>query len=338
MRGGDVVERIASSGVLRVVMLGLLAAGSGPGCAETIQSSLQDGLLNVAKVAKVATRKAHVASVTVVDERDPEELELQKPAARYALFVGFYFQGNEGDLRPAARWISADTRTELSSLIRSALRRSELLTADRSGPAFSVRIVLKHLYSFRHMSYDFGFFFTGGYASVTTFHPYGFAAAEVVVTDAQGRTVGVRRVTGTSEVGVSLDGTSLSFRGSMAAADLAGNIVKATEAILADQPMAAPLPMADAPTFFIARAIPEGPYLEVAGIDFETGNVTSDLLVPRTMEPYSAVDEWVVDPYGGTPFMMAQDDYENLVRRLQQRYSVRYTTSVRVARFLGVRR
>lgn len=314
------------------------------GCAEKIQSSLLDAPL---EIAKLNTRATRISNITVVDERPAEELEQQSVSVRYALFLGFYFQGAEGDLRPAAKWYSPDTLGEMKTVVKKALRQSELFDTGEQEDTVSVQIKLKHLYAFSHYTYDFGYLLTSAYVSITDYHSYGFAAADLLVYDSNGKIIGRRTVTGTSEI-ESLNGTqkererenqSMSSLAGLAAANMASNITKAIEAIIADRPLATPQPIAaDASTFYICRAISEGPYMEVAGVDYETGTVTADSIVPRTVEPFSAVDEWVVDPYGGTQFLMASEDYDNLIRKLEQKYEVGYFNNVRVARFLGLKR
>jgi len=120
-----------------------------------------------------------------------------------------------------------------------------------------------------------------------------------------------------------------------AVADLARNVVRAVEPMLAPYPASTEVPAESAKVFFLVRAIPEGPFLEIAGIDYETGEVISDVVVPRRMEPYSAIGEWVVDPYFGGKSRLTPDEYDALIEKLRKKYDVQYVSDVRTAHFLG---
>ena len=120
-----------------------------------------------------------------------------------------------------------------------------------------------------------------------------------------------------------------------AAARLASNAVRAVEPMVATFPLQNPIPIDRTNMFFIARAVEEAPFLEIAGVNIDTGQIVSDGIVPQRMEAYSAIDEWVVDPYYGGQVRLSPADYDRLVRRLQQRYDVRYVNDVRTAHFFG---
>jgi hypothetical protein len=318
---------------LRRAFLTLLtmACGLSAGCSRPAQRSLVDGGL---RSFTAAPRTAHIRWINVADERPDMELGELKPETHY-MVPPFVFS-KAGHLRPDAGLYSSDPSAELTALVRQSLDKSKLMSDDADDSALRLTINLKHLYGISYRSS----FWTFNYTRVEQFSQYGYAAAEVVLSDATNKTLGTRQVVGAflpdAEMREKSMTDALTLVAVKAAGDLARNIVRAVEPLLAPFPEADEVPAVSAKIFFLARAVPEAPFLEVAGVDYESGEVVSDVVVPRVMEPCSAPDEWVVDPYFGGKARLTQPEYEALVDKLRAKYDVRYVSDVRTAHFLGV--
>jgi hypothetical protein len=332
-----------------VTFLALALAGAG--CAP-MQRSLRD-----ASVAAIPAgeRAAHLGAVEVIDARPPDELRELTPDVRYVVPLIVWNQwATEGHLRPEARLYSPDTARELSLVVTDAFAKSGIASSDGAGPAFRLEIKLRHLYGITHASQIAIATIGAASTAVRTFAPYGYAAAEVTVLDGQGHVIGSRSVVGAFDPNLSdLSGggqlsaknvtDELTAAAVQASGSLATNIVRAVEPMLGRYPARKPFDPQAVSTFFICRPVREGAFLEVASVRIDTGEILEDVVVPRWMEPYAAVDEWVVDPYlrggaGRGGVRLTQEEYEQLVARLQERYDVRYVSDVRTAHFFGAKR
>lgn len=324
-----------------IIMLFVLTLG----CVKPIQRSLTDAGL---ETLNTMSRKAHVANIDVVDKRPPDELESLSPEYAYVIFLLIWFQSyQEGHVRPEAELYSKDVVKEMQTLLRRAIDKSRLFTPGEGEP-LTLKVELKHLYGISHAA--IAMIATSGVATSTTrtFAPYGFASAHVELLDSFGAKLVDREVIGYFDPNINhiLGGgtaQSVSFTDSLthaavqAAGHLAGNIVKAIEPAVSQYPVVAgSTPVENSSTFFIARHTEEGPFVEIAGINYETGEIISVNVIPRWMEPFSGINEWVVDPYFGGQVRLTPEEYDKLVKRLQKKYRVRYTTDIRVAHFFGV--
>lgn len=306
------------------------ACGLSVGCSRPLQRSLEQG---ESKTLAMAPREAHIQSIDVVDERPASELGELSPTTRYAV-PPFVFS-KAGHLRAESRLYSTDLERELTGLLKQTFDRSKLLSPEDQENGLRLTIRIRHLYGISYKSS----LVMPNFSRVRQFSQYGYAAAEVVLSDASGKPIGTRQV-----VGVAIpDGPvqeksvtdALTLMAVKATADLARNVVRAVEPMLAPYPASNEIPVESAKVFFIVRAIPEGPFLEVAGIDHESGEVVSDVVIPRRMEPCSPTGEWVVDPYFGGQARLTPEEYDALVERLRKKYDVRYVNDVRTAHFLG---
>lgn len=318
---------------LRRAFLTLLtmACGLSAGCSRPVQRSLAEAGL---RSFTAAPRTALIRWINVADERPDAELGELQPATRY-MVPPFVFS-KAGHLRPDAALYSSDPAAELTALVRRSFDKSKLLSTDSDDSALRLTINLKHLYGVSYRSS----YVTVNYTRVEQFSQYGYAAAEVVLSDATNKVLGTRQVVGAflpdGEMKEKSMTDALTLVAVNAAGDLARNIVRAVEPMLAPFPAADEVPAVSAKIFFLARAVPEAPFLEVAGVDYESGEIVSDVVVPRAMEPCSAPNEWVVDPYFGGKARLNQTEYDALVEKLRAKYDVRYVSDVRTAHFLGV--
>ncbi|APR78215.1 Hypothetical protein A7982_03562 [Minicystis rosea] len=323
---------------------GILLGGALCGCTEPIHRSLSEG---IPVPVPAAPRKAHVASIEVLDERPSGELSSISPGLIYLVpLVIFNVWASEGDVRPEAELYTPDLRGEMRARIEDAIKEGHLFGGKGAGPGLRVQVKVKHLYGVTHAS-KFSLLIPG-FSSTTerTFAPYGYAAAEVRLSEASGRVIGTRQITG-SYIAAATDLKNdpkarrtinlLTLAAVYAASDLSANIVRAIEPMVADVPAEEHLDLDALKTFVLARAAPEGPFLELAAIDYESGKVVADKVVPRWMEPYSPIDEWVVDPYLGSNSRLTPEKYRGLIEHLAKRYDVRFVKDVRVAHFFGVK-
>lgn len=309
-----------------IALTGALATG----CGHPLQRSLEQGGV---KTLTMVPREAHIRWIDLEDERPASELGELEPVTRYVV-PPFAFS-SAGHLRADASLYSSDLPMELPALLRQTFDRSKLLSPGDAASGARLTIRLKHLYGISYRST----FFTLNFTKVTQFSQYGYAAAEVVLSDASHKIIGTRQVVGTFLPDGAMKEKSMTDALTLvavnAASDLARNIVRAVEPMLAPYPAATQIPALTASIFFLVRPIPEGPFLEIAGVDFASGEVVSSVVVPRRMEPCSTPGEWVVDPYFGGKARLTPDEYDALVDRLRQKYDVRYVSDVRTAHFLG---
>ena len=308
-----------------------LVCALGTGCSRPVQRSLVDGGL---RSFMSAPREAHIRWINVADERPESELGELEPSLHYGVPPFFYEKA--GYQRPDAKLYSDDVSSQLTAVLRQAFDKSKLLSPADDDSGLRLTINLKHLYGVAYKST----YVVPNFSRVQQFPGYGYAAAEVVLSDAANKTIGTRQVVGRFLPDPAMREKSMTDALTLvavhAAADLARNIVRAVEPMLAPYPAVDEVPAVSAKIFFLARAVPEGAFLEIAGVDYETGEIVSDVLVPRSMEPYSATDEWVVDPYFGGKARLTQTEYDALVEKLRRKYDVRYVSDVRTAHFLGV--
>jgi hypothetical protein len=319
------------------------------GCLELPRPTLQDGPIDEIILGR---RPIHLAAVEVTDARPADELLPLSPQVRYVVPLVVWNQwATEGHERPDAATYTEDLRADMTALVKRAFAGSALFPAPASGAALRVKLRINHLYGVTHRTSTSYYPLVYASFSKRTFGTYGYAQAHLEVVDGAGRVLGTREVVGTFDPNLrdivspgtggveTMRGRPLLARAAaMAAGNLASNVVRAVDLIVASHARPAPLAVDAMKTFFLARAVTEGPFLEVAEVDFETGKVVSDVVVPRWMEPYSAINEWVVDPYHGGQERLTQDEYDALVRRLQTTYDVRYVTDARSAHFFGVKR
>jgi hypothetical protein len=343
MRVSEVTS--GASGAWAVALAALFLSG----CLELPRPTLQDGPIDEMILARRALR---LADVEVTDARPADELLPLSPAVRYVIPLVLWNQwATEGNLRPDAATYTEDLRGDMTALVRQAFTGSGSFATQGSGEALRIKLRINHLYGVTHDSSTS--YYPLVYASFNkrTFGAYGYAEAHLEVASAAGRVLGTREVVGffdpnLSDLVARGAGGMITLRvrpvlahaAAMAAGNLASNVVLAVDLIVAGHPRPTPLAVETMKTFFLVRAVPEGPFLEVAGVDIETGKVLSDVIVPRWMEPYSAINEWIVDPYHGGQERLTQDEYDALVQRLQATYDVRYVTDARSAHFFGVKR
>jgi hypothetical protein len=320
----------------------LLAAG--PACVRPVQRSLLEAGL---QKLDTASRKVHIARIDVVDARSPDELEALTPDVSYVIFLVLWYQHyREGHVRPEAELYSRDAAGEMKTLLKRAIDKSGLFTPGE-GEGLTLKVELKHLYGISHAADVMIATAGAAVASTRTFAAYGFAGARIKVLDSFGAQLVDREVIGYFDPNLNdlMGGgiaQSVSFTDMLthaavqAAGHLAGNIVKAIEPAVDHFPaLQGPAPVERCSVFYIARAVDEGPFLEIAGVNYETGEIMSVNVVVRWMEPFSATGEWVVDPYSGGQVRLTPEEYNTLVRRLKHKYKVDYATHVRTAHFFG---
>jgi hypothetical protein len=318
----------------RLSILALLAAACGllTGCgASPLQRSIGDGGL---RKITMAPREAHLESIEVVDERPASELDALKPEAKYVI-PPFWFS-RAGHQRAEARLYSADVRAELAATVKQTFDKSHLFSPGDHESGVRLTIKLKQLHGISYNATEMA----ANYTRVTQFACYGYAAAEVVLSDAANKPLATRQVVGMFLPDPSIMSASmtdaLTLVAVKAASDLARNVVRTVEPMLAAYPASTEVQSDTSKVFFLARATAEAPFLEIAGIDYESGEITSDVVVRRRMEAYGALDEWVVDPYFGGKARLTPEEYDALIEKLRKKYDVRYVSDVRTAHFLGV--
>lgn len=339
--------KVAARGAWAIALAAVFLVG----CLPLPHPTLQDGKIDEVLLGRRAIR---LAGVEVTDARPAEELLPLSAKVRYVVPLVLWNQwASEGHLRPDAALYTKDLGGDMTALVNRAFAGSGLFAPEGKGEALHIKLRINHLYGVTHLA-STNYLSVFGSLRTRTFGAYGYAEAHIEVADAAGRVIGTREVVGTFDPNLrdlaapglggmvavaALRGRPLLVRAAAeAAGNLASNVVRAVDLIVADYRRPTPLAVEAMKTFFIARAVPEGPFIEVAEVDIDTGKIVSDAVVPRWMEPYSAINEWVVDPYHGGHVRLTQDEYDALVRRLKVTYDVRYVTDVRAAHFFGVTR
>lgn len=318
------------------------------GCVVPVQRSLTEGSLPRLDIGRHEVR---IEKIEVVDQRDPMELSELRPQLEYFVPLWLlltHFQSSVGPVRPPAELYSLDPTGEFESVVKTALQKSGLQADDAAAVPLTLKVRLTHLYGITHMESSLFWVFSSAVSVQRTFAPYGYAAAEIELLESGGRTLGTRAVYGyfdpnlmdtlqSGPIGVMSVPDKLTAAAVSAANDLAANIVRAVETLVGDYPLVPPIDMANVSVFYLARPTADGQHLEVAGVRIDTGEIISDSISRRWMEPYSGVNEWVVDPYHGGQRRLSDEQYRALVQRLQERYNVAFVDNVRVARFMGAK-
>jgi hypothetical protein len=284
---------------------------------------------------------ATIAQVQVKDLRPIEEDEDLHAKMRYFVPALIWWQwATEGNVRPDAEYYSKDIPGEMQQLLEKALINSGLMVAQSAASAtrLTLSVEILHLYGVTHVSSRAIVTYAAASNSVRKFHPYGFAAARIILKDSTGGTVAERYVSGYSSdtySGEREDLTNqLTFATLEASGNLASNIVRALDPVFSLQ--GGPTSWNPAiSAFVISRATKNGLQIERAVIDFQSGVILTSEILQRKREPFAAVDEWVVDPYQGGESMLRPQDYDTLINRLKTAYDVRYLTNVRVAHIFG---
>jgi hypothetical protein len=334
------------SRIIRLAVLPALLAG----CVGPVQRALTEGTLD--KIT-IAPRQVRIVSVEVTDERPPAELEELTPDTRFFIPAIVWWQHlRQGHRRPPANLYSLNPVAELRQVVEHAVNTAGIGPSSGAGPALRLRVRLQHLYGVTHSWESFAVVYllagAAAVSSIRTFAPYGYASGVAELYEEGGRLVGQRAVHGYFEpnlhhlMGASAAGKlltdKLTFAAVQAAAHLAGNVVRAVEPLLGRFAPARPMATDTCSTFFLTRHTPDGLFLEVAAVNVETGEIISDVVERRWMEPYAGVDEWVIDPYHGGNQRLTQQEYATLVERLKGKYEVRWSRDVRVAHFFGVKK
>lgn len=281
------------------------------GCSTTVTSDL-----NPAQVEKlpVEARKVSFSSIEIVDARPAEELQPLATKIRYLIPALFWIQWfEEGNSVSPPDLAPTDMTGSFEQTLRRTLAENKMSDEDKDGcKKLALKVEITHLYKTVHAS-SFGLFVvSGGMFSARTFEPFVFAAARVTVADEDGRVIGSRYVSGTYEPPHELFLNCLAAQGAIAqeaaptdgaeacaAGKLAGNIVKAVEPMLADWPLMRPPPAEKRGSFTVARVTADRLYLERATINYQDGQILFSAVYKHWMEPFAAVNEWVVDPYQG---------------------------------------
>jgi len=258
-------------------------------------------------------------------------------------------------LRPDAKYYSKNVSSDMKQLVRRAVSRSGMSSKAANGAAkVHLKVKMKHLYGVTHHSHRTiivaGVNAAGTSQRSQTFAPYGFAAAEVEIYDDKGALLGRQLATGKVDPNLlsllksaekkgegKLMTDRLTQAAVQAAGRLAGNIVKVAAAILYRYPTEVPIDIDSVSTFYITRHTPDGLFREVAGIDIATGNIVTSTIQRRWMEPYAAINEWVVDPYYGGESRLSPRQYARLLKRVRQRFDARFSDNVHAARFFGAK-
>jgi len=175
---------------LRIALLAAMAAmcGLSTGCGRPLQRSLEQGGV---KTITMAPREAHIQSIDIVDERPASELGELTPEMRY-LVPPFVF-ARAGHLRADASLYSTDLPTELTALLVQTFDKSKLLSPGDKENGLRLTVKVRHLYGVAYRSS----LVTPNFSRVNQFAPYGYAAAEVVLSDASHKPIGTRQVVGT---------------------------------------------------------------------------------------------------------------------------------------------
>ncbi len=340
--------------ILLAVSIGLLLAS---GCGGPIQRSLTMAPLD--KRVRTFPRKITIDRIDVVDVRPKCEFEELTPDFKYVLFLGIWYQHlREGTIRPEGELYSMDPTGEMRQLLQTSFQKAKLTKAGKDSAKLNLKVELHHLYGITHASEFLMVAYGGGQGSNTkttstmgrrTFAPYGYASARIVLSDQNGKTIGSRYVIGQFDpnladlLGVSANPIaagmmtdSLTGAAVTAAGNLAGNIVRAVEVMVSNYPQTRPLDTRACSTFYIKRTTDNGLFSEVAAINIDSGEIVSDTIQRRWMEPYSAPNEWVVDIYHGGQQRLTDEQYRKLVNRLLKKgYDVRFVTDLNNAHFFG---
>lgn len=120
-----------------------------------------------------------------------------------------------------------------------------------------------------------------------------------------------------------------------AAGQLVSNVVRAIEPMLFVSSKRARIETS--PVFYLGRHTDDGMFTEVAAVDFDSGTIVTSNVTLLWVEPYGAVDDWIVDPYFGSNMRLTPDEYGALIEKLDERYDVRFVQDVRTAHFFGAK-
>ena len=115
------------------------------------------------------------------------------PDLRYVIPVVLqYFYAKEGHVRPEARFYSRDLTADMKVIVKDAFEQSGLVATERVGVGLRLKVKINHLYGITHASQTARF----GASSTRTFGPYGYAEAQLEMSDTSGKLIGTRRIVG----------------------------------------------------------------------------------------------------------------------------------------------
>lgn len=318
----------------------------GVGCRGPVQRNLLESPL---EKIRTAPRDVVFNQINVVDTRTEQDKISLKPEMRYFIpGLIFFAWASEGHVRPDSTLYSLDVPTEMQGLVKRALTETGIEGTGASPNAMQVNldVEITQLYSITHSS-STTFAGSGAASSSTkTFAPYGYAAAKITLKALDGTVILRRSLIGVFSPklaefrGLDFNPTGvmtnkLTMAAVFASGDLASNIARALEPVLTNLIQPRTAPVSENRAFYISRATNDGQFVEIACIDKASGQVLSSTINQRWMEPYVAVDEWVLDPYQGGDARLTQEEYNELVAHLQGGFDVRFVTDVRTAHFFG---
>ncbi|ETR67808.1 MAG: hypothetical protein OMM_11186, partial [Candidatus Magnetoglobus multicellularis str. Araruama] len=90
-------------------------------------------------------------------------------------------------------------------------------------------------------------------------------------------------------------------------------------------------------TFMIVRLTKEYDFQEEMIIDYDTGLVISDTIVPRATAIISKPNEWVVPPYSESGHWLSSEEYGYYIDILKLKYKVKFKDNITCANFYGIK-
>lgn len=336
---------------MRVIVLSLLFVLLSSGCTAPVMRNIRSDASVEPRTSPAVPRPCRVVVAPIRDDRpDEETTRLRQTRPNHFVPAVVWWQGGfAGPIYANPRYYDDDLLGNMRHLMQRTLDSSDLY-ADH-GPTYRLESKLDHYYG---VGYNKEFFIisTGGGVTEHEFFPTGHVALKIrLIDEATDEVVASRYVSEAVLFSPEALGSSLQHTAyGMSDAALMDN--KTLVATLALRKLMTQMPMlvdqmlaeesaarVDVPPsiehFTVIRVTDEYDFVEELVIEFETGRILQDRIVPRDHPLVSSAREWVVLPVSENGHWLSAEQYIDFVDCLSRRYRVEFTDNLSAATFMG---